>query len=119
MSTDGGLCHIYERYADSAAVMIHLTTFGERYAARFEQALEPLRTVVDGSPTGHVKEALADPNPVYMEPAAGLADHGRGAHCWRPATPGRRPPDGAPRRALLRRSGQPGLPTAPPAARLP
>ncbi len=73
VSPDGGLCHIYERYVDSAAVMIHLTTFGEKYAARFGQVLEPTRTVVYGAPTAAVKEALADLNPSYMEPAAGFS----------------------------------------------
>ncbi len=72
-SPEGSVCHIYERYADSAAVMTHLATFGEKYAGRFEQLLEPLRTVVYGSPSAAVKEGLADLNPIYMLPAAGFS----------------------------------------------
>jgi hypothetical protein len=72
-SSDGRVCHIYERYADSAAVMIHLTTFGEKYASRFGQVLEPVRTVVYGSPNAAVREALADLSPIYMQPAAGFS----------------------------------------------
>ncbi len=71
-SVDGRACHIYERYTDSAAVMVHLATFGERFAARFGQVLEPVRTVVYGSPSAAVREALADLNPTYLEPAAGF-----------------------------------------------
>ncbi len=71
-SPDGRICHVYERYTDPAAVMIHLATFGQRFAARFEQVLEPVRTVVYGSPSEAVKEALADLNPTYMRPAAGF-----------------------------------------------
>ena len=72
-SADGRLCHIYERYIDSAAVMIHLATFGEKYAGRFEQVLEPVRMVVYGSPSAAVREELADLNPICMEPAAGFS----------------------------------------------
>ena len=72
-SADGGLCHIYERYVDCEAVMTHLTTFGDKYAERFAQVVEPFRTVVYGSPDAAVKEALADLNPIYMQPAAGFS----------------------------------------------
>ena len=72
VSADGGVCHIYERYTDSTAVMTHLTTFRGRFAARFERVLEPVRTVVYGAPSAAVKDALADLNPRYMEPAAGF-----------------------------------------------
>jgi quinol monooxygenase YgiN len=71
-SADGRACHVYERYTDSAAVMTHLVTFGERFAPRFEQVLEPVRTVVYGSPSEAVKNALADLNPTYMELVAGF-----------------------------------------------
>ena len=72
LSADARTCHIYERYIDSAAVMVHLATFAEKYAVRFWQVLEPVRTVVYGSPDAVVKEALADLDPSYLEPAAGF-----------------------------------------------
>ena len=34
-SADGKQCHIYERYADSTAVLAHLATFGESSPADF------------------------------------------------------------------------------------
>jgi len=71
-SADGKACHTYERYADSAAVMTHLGTFGEKFAGRFLEVLKPVRFVVYGSPTAAVKEALAGFSPIYMERADGF-----------------------------------------------
>jgi quinol monooxygenase YgiN len=71
-SPDGKLCHLHERYVDSAAAMTHVAAFGERYAARFLEALKPVRFVVYGAPTQEVKDALAGFQPVYMQPARGF-----------------------------------------------
>ena len=35
LSEDKTTCHIYERYADSDAVMAHLGNFGSNFATRF------------------------------------------------------------------------------------
>ena len=72
-SADGKLCHLYEHYVDSAAVMTHLATFGERFAGRFLSVFKPVRFVVYGSPSGAVQEAVAGFGPVYMQPAAGFS----------------------------------------------
>jgi quinol monooxygenase YgiN len=40
-SADGAVCHIFERYVDSAAVMTHLGAFGEKFADRFLEAARP------------------------------------------------------------------------------
>ena len=72
-SADGKRCHLYERYVDSAAVLTHLGTFGEKFAGRFLQVLKPVRFVVYGSPSTEVQNALAGFNPVYMRPVAGFS----------------------------------------------
>ena len=72
-SADGCVCHIFERYVDSAAVMTHLATFGEKFAGRFLEVLKPVRFVVYGSPSQDVKDALAGFNPVYMQPVGGFS----------------------------------------------
>lgn len=72
-STDEKTCHIWERYADSAAAMIHLGHFGEKFAERFMAALEPTRFVVYGNPNDEVKEALSAFGVAYMAPVAGFA----------------------------------------------
>ncbi len=73
LSSDGRQCHLWERYADSAAAMAHAATFGSRYAARFFDVLAPVRLVLYGSPSAEVRAALAAFNPVVMEPAAGFS----------------------------------------------
>ena len=71
-SADGKVCHIYERYLDSAAVMTHLGTFGKRFAGHFLEVLKPVRFVVYGSPSTAVKDALAGFNPIYMQAVGGF-----------------------------------------------
>lgn len=72
-SADGKLCHIYERYSDSAAVLTHLSTFGKRFASRFLGILKPIRFVVYGSPNAEVRDTLAGFNPVYMREVGGFS----------------------------------------------
>src|SRR3984893_17425418 len=72
ISDDRQVCHLYERYHDSAAAMTHLESFGANFAARFIEAVEPTRMVVYGTPSAQVKEALAVMSPVYMAPFGGF-----------------------------------------------
>ena len=72
-SADGKQCHIFERYVDSAATLIHLGTFGERFAGRFLEISKPVRFVVYGSPSAAVRDALAAFNPTYMQSMGGFS----------------------------------------------
>lgn len=72
-SADGKHCHIFERYEDSAAAMTHLGAFGEKFAGRFLELLQPVRLVVYGSPSPTLREALGAFDPIYMDPAAGFS----------------------------------------------
>ena len=71
-SEDGRTCHLYERYADSEAALIHGRTFGETFAERFFEVLEPKRFVFYGSPSTAVREMAAPFNPVVMRLEAGV-----------------------------------------------
>jgi quinol monooxygenase YgiN len=71
-SADGRVCHIVERYVDSAAVLTHLATFRDQFAGRFLDILKPVRLVVYGSPSPSVKDALAGLNPTYMRTVGGF-----------------------------------------------
>lgn len=73
ISEDHVSCHLYERYADSAALMTHLATFGEQFAERFMAIVEPTRFMVYGSPSDEVKEALSGFGAVFMSPFGGFA----------------------------------------------
>jgi quinol monooxygenase YgiN len=72
ISDDRQVCHIYERFQDSAALMSHLQWFGPNFSERFTKILKPTRVVVYGTPSQELKEAIAGLNPVYMEPLGGF-----------------------------------------------
>jgi len=73
ISEDGQSCHLYERYADSAAAMTHLGAFGEKFADRFMASVELTRFVVYGNPNSEVKQALSGFGAVFMTPFGGFA----------------------------------------------
>ena len=58
LSDDGSTCHIYERYADSEAVKVHLGNFGSKFAERFLAYLAPTNFTVYGNPDAEVRTAL-------------------------------------------------------------
>jgi len=72
ISDDLKVCHVYERYRDSAAVMTHLESFGANFAGRLMEAVKPARLVVYGTPSAQVKDGLAGLGPVYMAPLGGF-----------------------------------------------
>ena len=73
LSDDEKTCHIYERYKDSAAVMKHVTAFGENFAERFMENVDLVKFTLYGNPETDAKEALAGFTPVYMSPSLGFA----------------------------------------------
>jgi len=58
LSHDGTSCHIYERYADSEAVLAHLGNFGSNFAERFMECFEPKSFSVYGPASDDVRGAL-------------------------------------------------------------
>ena len=73
ISDDDKSCHLYERYADSAATITHLTAFGEKFGHRIMAIVEVTRFVVYGNPNSDVKEALSGFGAVFMSPIGGFA----------------------------------------------
>jgi quinol monooxygenase YgiN len=69
---DGSVVHLAERYADSAAILAHLATFGETFAGRFLASVEPTRFTVMGSPSDEVRAALSGLGPTYLQPFGGF-----------------------------------------------
>jgi hypothetical protein len=67
--------HIYERYSDADAAVMHVGRFVANYAERFLSLCTPTRMSVYGEPTDELKAAIAGFNPRYYEPVAG---HARG-----------------------------------------
>jgi quinol monooxygenase YgiN len=72
VSEDGSKCHIYERYVDSAAVMVHMGTFGQHYAKRFMALLQPTRITVYGPADEAVRKTMAPLGAVHMAEIGGF-----------------------------------------------
>ncbi len=66
LSEDGKSCHINERYADSGAVMVHLGTFGTKFADRFLACFEPTSLSVYGNPSAEARAALDGFGATYL-----------------------------------------------------
>ena len=72
ISEDGSLYHIYERYADSGATMVHLGNFGANYAERFMSLATVTTFIVYGHPDDQVREALSGLGAQFMTPIGGF-----------------------------------------------
>lgn len=73
LSADEKAVNIYERYVDSAATLVHLGTFGEKFAERFLDILEPTRFTVYGNPNAEVRGVLDGFGAQYMGEVVGFA----------------------------------------------
>ncbi|HEV3272212.1 MAG TPA: antibiotic biosynthesis monooxygenase [Candidatus Methylacidiphilales bacterium] len=71
LSEDQTVCHIYERYKNSDAVLTHVRGFGA-FAERFMQACRPTRFHIYGTPNDDAKATLADFSPLYFSPLGGF-----------------------------------------------
>jgi quinol monooxygenase YgiN len=71
LSADQTVCHIFERYRNSDAIMAHMASF-HPFAERFLAACQPSRFHVYGVPSETVKTALADLGPVYFATFGGF-----------------------------------------------
>jgi quinol monooxygenase YgiN len=73
IADDGNSLHLYERYADSEAVMAHRRNFAQKYRERFLSCLTITKMTLYGNPSDAVREGFAPSNPVYMSMAYGFA----------------------------------------------
>jgi len=70
---DKSVCHIYERYENSEAVLVHLANLGEHFLDRFMGSFEPFELTVYGNPTAEAREALDDLGAQYLSPEGGFS----------------------------------------------
>jgi len=73
LSADQASCHLYERYADSAAALTHLGTFGEKFAERFLRAVDLTRLTVYGAASDELKGVLGGFGASFMSQFNGFA----------------------------------------------
>ena len=80
LTEDGTACHIYERYADSAAAVVHSATFPAELGQR-SQAFLPTRLTAYGTITEEIRQKRIEPllavlpglPVVYLDPFGGFA----------------------------------------------
>lgn len=72
ISADGRHCTIYERYRDSAAVMLHLANFSEHFAGRFMAAVTPDRFTIFGPASDEVRAATNSLGAQYFTQIGGF-----------------------------------------------
>lgn len=73
ISVDESSCHLFERYADSAALLTHLGNFRKHFASRFMSILRPTKMTVYGSPNEEAAKALDGMRAIYFSPLGGFS----------------------------------------------
>ena len=73
ISDDNGTVHIFEKYADSEAMIAHVTGFLEKWAGRFLACVDVTRFVVYGDPSPAAREILDGFGAVYLGPWGGFS----------------------------------------------
>ena len=73
LSQDQKLCHVYERYVDSEAAMIHSRTFEEKFAEQVLSIVDVAKFHVYGNPNDEVKETLSEFGAVFMSVIGGFS----------------------------------------------
>lgn len=73
VSDDGRDLHLFERYANADAAMIHMGTFSKHYKARFFEVLTPTRLTLFGAVDERVVAGMAELAPPVITRAAGFS----------------------------------------------
>jgi quinol monooxygenase YgiN len=73
ISDDNGTIHLFEKYANSEAMVDHVTGFMEKWAGRFMACVDPTRFTVYGNPSDAARELLAPFGGTYLAPWGGFA----------------------------------------------
>ncbi len=73
MNEDRSRCTVLERYADNAALMVHLGNFGEKFAERFLAVFTPVSFTVYGPASDEVRGALAGFGATHEDRIAGFS----------------------------------------------
>lgn len=73
ISGDQGAVHIFEKYADSDAMITHVNGFLQKWAKRFMECVDITGFVVYGDPSPAAREILDGWNATYMGPWGGFS----------------------------------------------
>lgn len=69
----GDVVHIYERYEDNAAAMVHMGNFGANFAGEFLSTFSLMSLTVYGPAEDDLKQALEGFSPMYYPQIAGFS----------------------------------------------
>ncbi len=70
---DEATVHIFEKYANSEAMITHVNGFMEKWAGRFMECVNPTRFTAYGDPSEAARELLAGFGGSYLAPWGGFA----------------------------------------------
>ena len=73
ISDDSGSVHIFEKYADSDAMIAHVSGFLAKWAGRFLGCVDVTRFVVYGDPSPAAREMLDGFGATYLGPWGGFS----------------------------------------------
>jgi len=73
ISEDQKSCHVFERYKDSEAAMIHSRTFEAEFADMVLSIVDVAKFTVYGNPNEEVRNTLSEFGAVFMSPIGGFA----------------------------------------------
>lgn len=73
ISEDGQKLHVFERYADSDAAVLHMSNFGAHFAGRFLAALDIKRFTVYGHPNEQAQKVLGRVGAQFMASLGGFS----------------------------------------------
>ncbi|MEI4470992.1 putative quinol monooxygenase [Frigidibacter sp. MR17.24] len=73
LTADGTGITVVERYVDSDAALVHLDTFGKRFAERFLAVFEPVRLTVYGPASEALRAALVPLGAAHLERVEGFS----------------------------------------------
>lgn len=76
VNEDKTMCHLYERYSDSAAAMVHMGSFGSNFMKRFFSLMRSTGIFVYGNVSDELQNALAGLKPLYMDDIGGFTRYG-------------------------------------------
>lgn len=68
IADDGKSVHVYERYADSGACMVHLANVGPKYGERLVACVTATKIAIYGNPSDEVRKVFTAYSPIYMSP---------------------------------------------------
>jgi quinol monooxygenase YgiN len=76
ISDDQRTVHLYEKYADSDAMVTHISGFMEKWATRFLESVDVTRFVVYGDPSPAARKLLDGFGATYLAPWGGFSRFG-------------------------------------------